>query len=111
MPLGERIIGHVKSVLVNSTFAVNTAGTPWDLGTYPVDRFSGLTGMISGVGSATFRMQFGPSSGTYFVSSSTVANSGGVVIDVVNYGMFVNLALTAVVSENIGVLLFGEPIR
>jgi hypothetical protein len=108
---GERIIGHVHNALVNSVFNVSTTVVPFDMGTFPVDKFSGLGGIFSSVGSLTFRMQFGPSSGTYFVSSTSVINSGGNILDVVNYGAFVNFGFTAAVSCAAGVYIYGEPIR
>jgi hypothetical protein len=56
-------------------------------------------------------MQFGPSSGTYFVASSTVINSGGATLDVPAYGRFVNLGFTGVVSSQPSVYISGEAIR
>ena len=112
MPIpGERLIGQVHSVLVNSAFNVSTTVVPFDMGTFQVEKFSRLAGLFSVVGSNTFRMQFGPSSGPYFVSSTTVVNSGGSVIDAINYGQFVNFGFTLAVSNAANVYLYGEPVR
>lgn len=106
----EKIIAHVKQTFVNSTFTA-ASGVALDFGTFACDAFSKLTGIFSVVGSFNFRMQFGPSSGTYFVASSTVINSGGATLDVPAYGKFANLGFTGVVSSQPGVYIAGEAIR
>ena len=107
---GERIIGQQRVTLINSTFTV-ASGVAVDFGTFPSDKFARLVGGFSVVGSFTFRHQMGPSSGTYFVSSTTVVNSGGSVFDAIQYGAFLNLGFTAVVSSQPIVYLAGEPVR
>lgn len=108
--MAEQIIGQRRVTLVNTTLTANS-GVAIDFGTFPSDRFSRLVGGFSVVGSFTFRFQMGGSSGSYFVSSTTVVNSGGAVFDQVQYGAFLNLGFTAVVSSAPFVYLSGEPIR
>lgn len=108
--VGRIVIGHRKAVLVNSTFTVASGGT-LDMGTFPTDKFSRLVGMFNGFGSLTARYQMGPASGTYLVSSTFVVNSGGSAFDVLNFGTFVNLGFTAVVSSTPQVFIYGEPVR
>ena len=107
---GERIIGQNRVTLVNSTFSAASGGTI-DFGTFPSDKFARLVGLFSVVGSFTFRFQQGASSGSYAVSSSSTVNSGGSVFDQVQYGPFLNLGFTAVVSSAPTVYLAGEPLR
>ena len=107
---GERIIGQNRVTLVNSTFSAASGGTV-DFGTFPSDKFARLGGVFSVVGSFTFRYQQGASSGSYAVSSSSTVNSGGSIFDQIQYGAFLNLGFTAVVSSAPTVYLFGEPVR
>ena|SRR3990167_10436041 len=108
--LGERIIGQARVTLVNTVVTVASGGTV-DFGTFPSDKFARLGGAFSVVGSFTFRYQMGASSGSYAVSSSSTVNSGGSVFDQIQYGAFLNLGFTAVVSSAPTVYLFGEPVR
>ena len=108
--LGERIIGQQRVTLVNTATAVASGGTV-DFGTFPSNMFARLGGMFSVVGSFSFRYQMGVASGTYLVSSTTVINSGALVFDQIQYGAFINLGFTAVVSSVPTVYLFGESIR
>lgn len=111
MPLpGERIIAQARVTLVNTTVNAASGGTV-DFGTFPSDKFARLVGIFSVVGSFTFRFQQGASSGSYAVSSSSTVNSGGSVFDQVQYGPFLNLGFTAVVSSAPTVYLAGEPVR
>jgi hypothetical protein len=93
------------------------AGTPTtipgstDLGTYQVGGFSRLIGMFSTVGSMTLTWRMGCHSGDYQVSSSVVINSGASVFDQVNFGLYVNFAITAANSQVPKFVLIGEPIR
>lgn len=107
---GEFIIGHNKNTLVNSTFTADSGGTV-DFGTFPAYRYSRFIGLFSVVGSFTFRYQMGVDSGTYQVSSTTTVNSGGSIVDVLNFGRQVNFGFTAVVSSEPRVYVAGEPIR
>lgn len=108
--LGERIIGQVRTTLVNTTVTV-ASGATVDFGTFPSDKFTRLVGVFSVVGSFTFRFQQGASSGSYAVSSSSTVNSGGSIFDQIQYGAFLNLGFTAVVSSAPTVFLAGEPVR
>ena len=108
--MAETIIAQRRITLVNSTFTAASGGTV-DFGTFPSDRSSRIVGTFSVVGSFTFRHQFGVTSGTYLVSSTTVVNSGGSVFDQIQYGLFLNLGFTAVVSSAPVVYLAGEPMR
>ena len=82
-----------------------------DLGTYQVGGFSRFVGMFSSVGSLTLRWQMGTHSGDYQVTSSIVINSGASVFDQVNYGLYVNFAVTAANSQTPDYLMIGEPLR
>lgn len=108
--MAEQIIGQRRVTLVNTTFTANS-GVAIDFGTFPSDRFSRLIGGFSVVGSFTFRFQMGAASGSYYVSSTTVINSGGAVFDQLQYGAFLNLGFTNVVSSTPTVYLAGEPVR
>ena len=106
----ETIHAQARQTLVNSAFTAASGGTV-DFGTFRSDKFSRLVGLFSVVGSFTLRYQMGVDSGTYQVSSSTTVNSGGSVLDVLQYGRFLNLGFTSVVSAVPTVYLAGEPIR
>lgn len=106
----QTVIGHAKNVLVDSVFTA-ASGSTIDFGTFPAGRYSRLCGMFSVVGSFTFRHQMGSASGTYIVTSTTVVNSGPSVFDQVNYGKYLNLGFTQIVSSQPRVFIFGEPTR
>ena len=110
MAADQILIGHARTVLVDSVFNAASGGTI-DFGTFQADKWSRVAGMFSVVGSFTFRHQMGPSSGTYIVSSAATVNSGPSIFDQVQYGRFVNLGFTAVVSSQPRVFLYGEPMR
>ena len=82
-----------------------------DLGTYQTGGFSRLTGLFSVVGSMTLQYRMGVHSGNYQVTSSVVINSGGSILDVINYGLHANFTITAANSQTPTFLLLGEPIR
>lgn len=108
--MAEQISGQRRITLVNTT--VNAAsGVAIDFGTFRSDRFSRLIGLFSVVGSFTFRHQMGGSSGSYAVSSTTAISSGAIIFDQIQYGPFLNLGFTAVVSSSPFVYLAGEPMR
>ena len=108
---GQTIIdGHGRTTLAAETaYAVNSGKL---IGVFEVNRYSRMAGMLSVVGSVTFRYRMGINSGTYQVSSSFVANSGPSTFDVLNYGRQVELMFSLANSQSMNaVLVYGEPIR
>jgi len=108
--MAETIIAQRRITLVDTVVNAASGGTV-DFGVFPSDRFARLVGLFSVVGSFTFRWQMQSVSGTARVSSTTVINSGSTVFDVLQYGPFLGLGFTAVVSSAPYVFLAGEPIR
>lgn len=106
----ETIIGQNKTILVNSVFTV-ASGSTLDMGVFPGDKWSRVAGMFSVVGSFTFRYQMQSISGTTLVTSTLVVNSGGQILDAINYGEYIGLGFTQVVSSQPRVFLYGEPTR
>ena len=110
MAIGANLAGHNRRTLLSLvTSGIGSGGG--DLGTFNVDGFSRLTGLVSVTGSTTLRCQFGINSGTYQVSSTLVVNSGGSVFDMVNYGRVANFAFSLANSTVFTLNLFGEPVR
>jgi len=109
--MAEAIVtGHARTTLVGTTALAVDSGTL--LGVFNVNRYSRLAGMLSVVGSVTFRYRMGINSGTYQVSSSFVANSGPSTLDVLNYGRQVELMFSLATSQSMNaVLVYGEPLR
>ena len=103
--------GHARRTLVSTTGMTIVGSTL--LGTFNVQQYSRFTGLLSVVGSATLRYQLGVSSGTYQVSSSFVANSGGSAFDVLNLGGNVaEFSFSAANSQsNVAANILGEPLR
>lgn len=93
---------------VNSTATGSTGfGEFSTVGAYA--RFSGVIDIRAG--SATVRYRMGPQSGNYIVSSTFVANSGGSVFDVLNYGRTADFGFTAANSTLFSIVIFGQPQR
>ena len=82
-----------------------------DLGTFQVGGFSRFVGMFQSVGSLTLQWRMGVHSGDYQVTSSMVINSGNVIFDQLNYGVYVNFTITAANSQTPKYLMIGEPLR
>ena len=59
----------------------------------------------------TLRWQMGVHSGDYQVTSSVVINSGSLVFDQLNYGLYANFTITAANSQTPKYLMRGEPLR
>ena len=97
--------GNLKQPLVQVTNASSGAV----LGTFNVQRYSSVAGMIQAVGSLTVQARFGISSGSFQVSSSFTANSGGSVFSLTNFGLFANFQVTAAASQNATILICGVP--
>jgi|SRR5690349_9362649 len=97
--------GNLRQILVSTTNAAS--GTV--LGTFNVQHFSNLAGMVQAVGSLTVQCRFGVASGSYQVSSSFVANSGGSTFSLTNFGLFANLSVTAAASQQATILVCGVP--
>ena len=110
---GSTIIkGHARQALVRNTALSMTGSAGSSFGVFDAGKFSRLAGVLSIVGSATFRYQMGADSSAFQVSSTFVVNSGGSIFDVLNYGNHVNLSLSAAASQTGAVvLIYGEPIR
>jgi hypothetical protein len=102
------LAGTLRKTLV-STVATISGST--GLGVYPVDGYSRFVGILSTIGSMTLRWQMQAFSGTSLVSSSTTINSGSSLLDVRNYGKFVDLSVTAANSQVATVLILGDPSR
>ena len=98
-------IGNLRQPLVQTT----TAASGTALGTYAVQRYSSVGGMIQCVGSLTVQARFGTSSGNYQVSSSFAANSGGSSFSMTNPGLFASFNLLAASSQQATVLICGLP--
>jgi len=98
-------IGNLRQPLVQTT----TAASGSALGTYAVQRYSTLTGMLSVVGSLTMQCRFGVSSASFQVSSTFVANSGGSTFSLSNPGLFASFNLLAASSQQATVLICGLP--
>src|SRR5262245_15778374 len=93
--------------------AATTIPGSTNLGTYQVGGFSRFTGLFQTVGSMTLQWQMGVHSGDFQfqVTSSIVVNSGNSLIDVTNYGLYVNFTITAANSQTPDFVLIAEPIR
>ena len=108
-------VRHGKFVLFRSpttpggTNTFINSGT--NLGIFPTGGFSRLTGIFSTVGSLTLQWQFGVHSGNYQVTSSLVINSGASILDVLNFGLYVNFTVTAANSQTPTFVVMGEPLR
>ena len=98
-------VGNLKTVLVSQT----SASSGSQLGTFAVQRYSTLTGMLSVVGSLTMQCRFGVSSASFQVSSTFVANSGGSTFSLSNPGLFASFNLLAASSQQATVLICGLP--
>lgn len=110
MPGSSIIKGQARTALVAQTNLSATGSI--GLGAFGVGNFSRFAGMISLIGSATVCYRMGPSSGTYWVSSSFVANSGASTIDYLNYGHACDWGVTAINSQVVtGILIYGESVR
>jgi len=103
-------VGNLKSILVQQSGIVMSGSAGTSFGAFPVQRFGSIGGLVSIIGSATFRIQFGADSGTWLVSSSIAVSSGGSVFSATNYAKVVNLGFTAASSQaTASVLVFGAP--
>lgn len=103
--------GHGRRVLFSST-ALSIPGST-ALVAANAQPYSRFTGIVSIIGSVTVQYRLGVNSGTYQVSSTFVANSGGSVFDVLNIGgNVVDWTFTAANSQaNVVINIVGEPIR
>ena len=111
MPGSTILKGQSRKALVNTTLdVVGSAGTP--IGVYDTGGYARLTGLLSVVGSATFRVEQGVNSGSFQVSSAFTVNSGGSSFDVVNLGNHTRLSLSQAASQSgIVVAVYGQPLR
>src|SRR5262245_59878356 len=100
--------GRYALVRTTSLSAANSTGLGTALNTA---RFSRFTGLFSIIGSATFVYRMGIATGVYQVTSSMVINSGGSVLDVINYGQFSEMFFSAINSQIASVVVLGEPVR
>ena len=82
-----------------------------DLGTVQTGGFSRITAMFSVVGSMTLQFRSGVHSGNYLVNSSVTINSGSTILDMLNFGLYLNVNVTAANSQTPTFLLLGEPVR
>jgi hypothetical protein len=109
------LIGHGRATLFTAvTSGVSTPAIPVNLGAFNVEKYSRFTGLVNvGVGSLTVQYQLGVNSGTWIVSSTFAANSGGSAFDVLNPGGRVaNFNISAAANSTaytIGVI--AEPLR
>jgi len=104
MPKGLNV-GNLKQILVQQT----TVSSGSQLGTYDVQRYSSIGGMLNVVGSLTVQARFGVSSSSFQVTSSFVANSGGSVFSMVNPGLYASFQVLAASSQQATVLVVGQP--
>jgi len=110
--------GMGRRVLVNTICNV-AAGFPSSLnfGTFLVSEFSGILGMVRVDSSqnnvAQLELNYlATSGGATLVSSSVLISSGGYVVNELNPGAYVSVALAAINSVTaVRVFLTGAPIR
>src|ERR1051325_9495137 len=88
-------VGNLKQILVQQT----TVSSGSQLGTYDVQRYSSVAGMVQAVGSLTIQCRFGVSSSSFLVSSSFTANSGGSIFSLSNFGLLANFQILAASSQ------------
>ena len=67
--------------------------------------------MFSVVGSVTLQFRSGVQSGNCQSTSATTINSGSSVLDMLNYGLYLNLTVSAANSQTPTYLVMGEPLR
>jgi hypothetical protein len=110
---GSTIVkGAARAVLVEQTAVPLTGSGGVAFGTFNAGLYSRITGLVGNISSVTVRVQFGISSAAFQVSSSLVVNSGGGIIDLINYGRYVNLSLSQAGSQTLaGIAFYGEPLR
>ena len=101
----DAVSGNLKKVLVQQSSITMPGSTGAAFGAFQVQRFGSIGGLVSIIGSATFRIQFGADSGTWLVSSSFACNSGGSTFSVNNYAKVVNLGFTQASSQATAALL------
>jgi len=106
------IDGHSRKTLYSNTALSYTGSTGGALGVFYCAQYSRLAGFVTNISSVTLRYQLGVDSSAFQVSSSIVINSGGAVVDLLNYGNHVNLSFSQAASQTgIAVLIYGEPLR
>jgi len=82
-----------------------------DLGTVQTGGFSRITGMFNIVGSMTLQFRSGVHSGNFQITSLTTLNSGSSVLDMLNWGLYLNVQVTAANSQTPTFVVMGEPLR
>lgn len=108
----ELLNGQVRQSIFSVQSYALTGSAGATLAAQDAKFYRRFTGMISLIGSATFRYRMGPSSGNFIVSSTMIVNSGVAVVDVLNLGRYVDFALTAACSQqNITASMIGDSQR